>query len=284
MFGAIRFISLLSLLLGACARAAPYPISTPAPSSSPVPAGGSDLAPVLWPAEITDAAGVPLNLVAAGDFVMGSDSGSADERPRHQVFLDAYYMDRYEVTNARYAACVRAGACAPPRDARSYGRTSYYGDPQYAEYPVVNVAWGQARTYCRWRGADLPTEAQWEKAARGTDGRTYPWGEGIDKSFANYDGTDTTAVGSYEKGKSPYGLYDMAGNVWEWIRDRYSHRYYRASPIENPPGPATGADHALRGGSWNYGSSVLRTSFRNWDTTITWYFSIGFRCSRGTPP
>jgi formylglycine-generating enzyme required for sulfatase activity len=283
---ALRRIRIVVAVIGAsaallgCLPAPAPPAATASPASIPSIAA----APSDTPAEIIDAKGVPMRLVPAGEFTMGSDVGSADEKPVHQVYLDAYYMDVYEVTNARYQACVSDGACGAPRAAASSTRSPYYGDPRYDEYPVVNVMWGQARSYCRWREADLPTEAQWEKAARSTDARTYPWGEGIDKSMANYDGSDTAAVGSYEKGKSPYGLYDMAGNVWEWVSDRYAHIYYRKSPYKNPSGSISGLDHGLRGGSWNYGSNVARASFRNWDTTLTWYYSVGFRCARNVAP
>jgi formylglycine-generating enzyme required for sulfatase activity len=129
--------------------------------------------------------------------------------------LDSFCMDVYEVTNALYAACVDAGNCTPPHSTRSSTRSNYYRKSVYMNYPVIYVDWSQAKTYCEWLGARLPTEAEWEKAARGTDERTYPWGEVIDSSFANYNGAvgDTTEVGKYEKGKSLYGMYDMAGNV-----------------------------------------------------------------------
>lgn len=149
----------------------------------------------------------------------------------------------------RYERCVEANVCKPPRESRSYTRTAYYGNVEFDEYPVIYVDWNMAKTYCEWRGGRLPTEAEWEKAARGEDGRTYPWGEGIDCDKANYQSScigDTTKVGSYLEGVSPYGVYDMAGNVWEWVTDWYDGNYYGASPSSNPQGPTFGQYRVLR--------------------------------------
>ncbi len=190
--------------------------------------------PTALPIEITDPKGVTMRLVPAGEFTMGSDADTsydeckkfrtdcspgwfADEEPPHTIFLDGFYMDMYEVTSALYAACVDVGGCTPPQNTGSYADSDYFRNSVYLHFPVIYVDWNQANTYCQWRGARLPTEAEWEKAARGTDERTCPWGEGIDCSKANFGvcKVNTTAVGSYESGKSPYGMYDMAGNVWE---------------------------------------------------------------------
>jgi formylglycine-generating enzyme required for sulfatase activity len=128
--------------------------------------------------------------VSAGDFLMGSNDGLEDEKPVHTVYLDAFYMDKYEVTNTLYATCVSMGVCDPPQDTSSRTRSKYFSDPKFSNYPVIYVDWNDAKTYCEWRGGDLPTEAQWEKATRGTDGRTFPWGEGIGCDKANYWGED----------------------------------------------------------------------------------------------
>lgn len=242
------------------------------------------------PEEITDAQGLAMRLVAEGDFIMGSSKGEPSEKPPHPVYLDAYYMDKYEVTNARYKACVDAQACIPPLEATSITRSNYYNNSEFDNYPVIYVDWDMAQTYCKWRGGNLPTEAQWEKAARGTDGRPYPWGEVIDCDHSNnYDGdkfckNDTSEVGSYEKGKSPYGMYDMAGNVWEWVADWYSTDYYSISPTNNPTGPDSGQFHTLKGGAWNIGIFFVRSAFRFGDPPTSEYFPFfGFRCARLLP-
>lgn len=237
------------------------------------------------PIEITDEKGVSMRLVPAGIFIMGSENGNADEKPVRQVSLDVYYIDTYEVTNAFYGACVNEGVCTPPYDNNSIVQENYFGNPLYDRYPVVKVNWFQAKTFCEWRGARLPSEAEWEKAARGIDGRTYPWGEKIDCSYANYWGVDngcigdTTEVGSYERGISPYGLYDMAGNVWEWVADWYSDTFYQYSPFENPVGPSGGQNKILRGGSWNRDEFNVRVSIRSqFDPNKT--HNYGIRCAR----
>ncbi len=216
---------------------------------------------------------------------MGSSETSSDERPIHAVNLSAYYIDKYEVTNAAYERCVEAGACLPPNQSRSSTRTAYYSNPEFDEFPVIYVDWTMAKTYCEWRGDRLPTEAEWEKAARGTDGRMYPWGEGIACDKLNYNNCkgDTTKVGSYLDGVSPYGLYDMAGNVWEWVNDWYDSNYYQSSPASNPLGPSSGQYRVLRGGSWGDSDNVVRSANRNYNTPVFIYGDVGFRCARSLP-
>ncbi len=247
---------------------------------------------------IRDPAGVEMVLVPAGEFGMGSEAGDRDEQPVHTVRLEAFFIDKYEVTNAQYRACVEAGACQPPTSFRSYTREHYYDDPLYDDSPVVYVNWEMAQNYCAWRGptdllgpARLPTEAEWEKAARGTDGRTYPWGEErVDCSRANFmlqQGTrftscvrDTARVGSYESGISPYGAHDMSGNVWEWVADWYDENYYSVSPLANPQGPESGRERVLRGGAWLFSDYTMRTTNRYWYNPANSFESIGFRCVR----
>lgn len=227
-----------------------------------------------------------MRLVPAGAFSMGSDSGSADEKPIHSVTLDAYYIDKYEVTNAAYKRCVDAGVCNPPKQSSSYTRDAYYSTPEFDEYPVIYVDWNMANAYCEWRGDRLPTEAEWEKAARGLDGRTYPWGENIDCDKANYGSCvgDTTEVGSYLDGVSPYGLHDMAGNVWEWVADWYDSDYYSNSPSSNPLGPSSGQYRVLRGGSWVSVDNLVCSADRSGGAPDDVYNVVGFRCARGTSP
>jgi formylglycine-generating enzyme required for sulfatase activity len=219
--------------------------------------------------------------VPEGEFSMGSDTGESDEKPVHTVYLDGYWMDRTEVTNAMYALCVAAGVCNQPYSTKSYTRSSYYGDSQYRDYPVIYVDWNQATAYCEWAGRSLPSEAQWEKAARGTDGRIYPLGDTApDANLANYSRNkgDTTAVGSYPSGASPYGIMDMAGNVWEWVADWYGETYYSSSPATNPQGPSSGTYRGLRGGSWGNNRSNVRSADRNWNVPGIQNDFIGFRC------
>ncbi|MDE3019958.1 MAG: SUMF1/EgtB/PvdO family nonheme iron enzyme, partial [Nitrospirota bacterium] len=181
--------------------------------------------------------GAPMVLVPAGEFTMGSNEVD-DEQPIHQVHLDAFYMDTFEVTTSRYAAFLKATQLAPPR------RWEEARLPRDADRPVIGVTWFMADNYCRWAGKRLPTEAEWEKAARGTDGRAYPWGnEEPTNDRGNFGkprwtGYDTLApVGSFKSGNSPYGIADMAGNVWEWVADWYAADYYASSPSKNPTGP-----------------------------------------------
>jgi len=230
--------------------------------------------------------------VPEGDFSMGSDNIRLDERPVHTVYLDAFWIDQTEVTNRMYALCVAEGACQPPTNSSSRGRSSYYGNPEFDNYPVSYVDWNMAEAYCRWAGRRLPTEAEWEKAARGTDGGTYPWGNspptctlaslpslGYGKSSCV---EATTAVGSYLAGASPYGALDMAGNVWEWVNDWYSGTYYNQSPASNPTGPASGDYRVLRGVSWGNNVDNVRSAYRfgGNPTIYSSPYILGFRCSR----
>jgi formylglycine-generating enzyme required for sulfatase activity len=220
--------------------------------------------------------------VSAGQFSMGYAEGNANERPVHTVFLDGFWIDRTEVTNKFYALCVEAGACTPPSDTRSATRPDYYGNSQYDYYPVIFVSWKQAQAYCQWAGRQLPSEAQWEKAARGKAGWMYPWGNASPDSVASYFNNkigDTMEVGKYPGGASPYAALDMAGNVWEWVTDWYSDAYYASSPANNPTGPTSGSYRSVRGGSGNNFVRIVRMSYRYWFYPDERYDHLGFRCA-----
>jgi formylglycine-generating enzyme required for sulfatase activity len=232
---------------------------------------------------------VDMALVSEGIFTMGNDQKDVMERPAHAVYLNAYSIDKYEVTNKAYRTCVDAGKCTWPTDIGSATRSNYYGNPDFDDYPVVNVSWDMAQAYCSWREARLPTEAEWEKAARGVDQRTYPWGEAsADCSKANYNacGGDTSAVGKSTAGQSPYGIFDMAGNVWEWVADWYQENYYSTlgTNPSNPSGPAAGTERVIRGGSWFNSAKSLRTTLRNFSDPSKIYNYVGFRCAKDSAP
>ncbi len=230
--------------------------------------------------------GMVMVFIPAGEFQMGSEGGDSDERPAHRVYTDAFWMDRHEVTNAMYRRCVEAGDCSPPLN------TTYYDDNQYANAPVVYVNWYQAQAYCEWTGGRLPTEAEWEKAARGgLAGATYPWGDDPPTctpgapNGAQYDACSANEPDVMTFAPNAYGLYDMAGNVWEWVADWYDSNYYGTlqDGARNPQGPSSGSSRVLRGGSWYNSEYVLRVANRFWDDPVLVDFNIGFRCVRSVP-
>lgn len=225
-------------------------------------------------------ADVPMALVPAGEFTMGSNLGE-DEKPAHRVYLDAFYMDKYHVTVGQYAKYLEATGMEAPPD------WDIMSQPRHQKRPVVNVSWFDADKYCKWAGKRLPTEAEWEKAARGTDERLYPWGNDpptrLHANFGKKSWEDHMAlvpVGMFEMGKSPYGIYDLAGNAWEWVNDWYDHDYYKKSPAKNPQGPATGKSKVVRGGNWLYVSEFMRSSFRFNAEPSRRQFGYGFRCAK----
>ena len=239
--------------------------------------------------------------VPEGTFQMGCDTAAspgpevcpADQLPLHTVYLDAFFIDRLEVTNIQYAACVAAGACQDKGFTWSNTRPDYANNPLYADYPVIFTHSIHAATYCAWLGKRLPTEAEWEKAARGSsDTRYYPWGaQALDCTLANVGNddcvNDTTRVGSYPLGASPYGALDMIGNVSEWVSDWYQADYYSTSPADNPQGPLSGIDRVRRGGSWLFaGNNVADYYLSGRDHWNSGYgdFFAGFRCAVTSGP
>jgi formylglycine-generating enzyme required for sulfatase activity len=242
--------------------------------------------------------------IPAGEFLMGSENADAKktyeggvaypEIPVQSVYLDGYWIDRHEVTNAQYARCVAAGECDPHFAPISATRLKYYGQPEFDTFPVIYVNWYEAAAYCEWAGRRLPTEAEWEKAARGTDGREFPWGnEPVDATRANFcdvgcprtyankmqdDGyPDTAPVGSFPAGASPYGVLDMAGNVWEWTGTLLApYPYDAADGRESPEGDG---QRVWRGGPWSNGWWWMRATLRY--HSVPWYRhdNLGFRCA-----
>jgi formylglycine-generating enzyme required for sulfatase activity len=268
------------------------PTESPSPTAAPVGAVTPPLTAVLGDTWVRPADGSVMVYVPAGEFEMGSDNQFYNnERPPHQVAVDGFWMDQTEVTNAQYQACVEAGACKPPQEAVSYTRPTYYGHSTYDEYPVIHVNWYRAAAYCNWVGGRLPTEAEWEYAARGPDGRWFPWGDAPDPASLNYcdascpldhadpaynDGyPDTAPVGSYPSGASWCDAMDMVGNVWEWVWDWYA--FYPSE--ENPSWLAPDfTDRVIRGGGWDTSGEHARCTFRNYHNPAQSHDSIGFRC------
>jgi len=282
--------------------------------------------PQAPPATLVGNDGAAMLLVPAGEFLMGSDADDLvrfalqqelveDEMPRHRVSLDAFYMDQYEVTNAHFHQCVHATGyrTQAEREDWGWGDTGEDWGPVTGatwrtplgpgssligleQHPVVQVSQEDAKAYCAWAGKRLPTEAEWEKAARGTDGRMYPWGEQFEGTRLNFcdaqcprqwhdptahDGYRSTApVGHYAGDQSPYGVSDMAGNVREWVADWYDETYYKHSPPRNPLGPAAGEQAVLRGGGWVNTARNVRVPFRSRLEPAQRYGYVGFRCAK----
>ena len=295
----INLLVLLILFLTACQPATPAPTQTQTGTETPPPTETATSTKTLLPTVTLTptpgigstrerpADGMAMVYVPEGEFSMGSNVYS-NEQPVHTVYLHAYWIDQTEVTNAMYVSCVCAGACLPPptpnRDLNT--RDNYCVPPQYANYPVIRLDWSRADAYCQWAGGRLPTEAEWEKAARGTDGGIYPWGNSTPSSNLlnfNLNVGDTTAVGSYPSGASPYGAMDMAGNAWEWVADWYDPGYYARSPSSNPQGPTSGEGRVLRGGSWGVNGDNVRAAFRDWTYPSYSHGYFGFRCVLASP-
>ncbi|MBN2119026.1 MAG: SUMF1/EgtB/PvdO family nonheme iron enzyme [Anaerolineales bacterium] len=279
-----KFIIVSLFLLTACApakapalQAAPTQIPTSIPPTAIPPATVETILPTAAPTPTEELLnqraspldGMPQVYIPAGTFRMGGLDvrRAANETPDHDVTLAAFWMDQLEVTNAMYALCVNAGACQPPQSFKSQRRYFYFNSPEFNDYPVVYVTWSQAKTYCEWAGRRLPSEAEWERAGRGDDFRTFPWGEdkadGLRANFNMLVG-DTSRVGTYPAGASPFGVLDMAGNVAEWVNDFYTSSYANAGTL-NPTGPATSSSlqRVVRGGSLGDAEINIRVSKRS---------------------
>lgn len=221
-------------------------------------------------------------LIPAGEFWMGAEDGLQDARPLHRVHLSSYWFDKYQVTNARYRQCVEGGGCTPPKDRQAFE------DLDHAQHPVTNITWNQARSFCQWQGKRLPTEAEWEKAARGTDGRRFPWGnnEEVLKSHVRKRDLKVDVSGAELVGRqtaSPYGVFDLIGSVSEWVKDWYAEDFYQTSPARDPQGPLRGSFRVLRGGEWNEKVPNLQASYRGWDEVTYWGPTLGMRCAEDVP-
>jgi len=260
--------------------------------------------------EIIDGIEIEMMLIPAGEFIMGSNDGESDEQPVHPVPLTDYYIDKYEVTNLLYSKCVKAGEFVEPYESGLEDIYNYYGNYEYEDYPVVHVTLDMAQLFCEWRGADLPKETEWEKAARGPDEMIYPWGNDFDGSKLNFcdyrcnkennnkaydDGYALTSpVGSFPGGASLYGVQDLAGNVWEWVAGKYREKYlFHPQDIFTVSFGYLAAEPKQadigRGGSWYNTEYELRSAYRadfEWEIEEERHQSafVGFRCAKPAIP
>ena len=215
--------------------------------------------------------------IEPGEFIMGDEEGGRDEEPRRTVLMNAYQIDKYPVTNQEYKMFVDVSGHRTP----AHWTSGTYPLDQ-ADHPVANVSWSDAQTYAEWVGKRIPTEAEWEKAARGTMGQTYPWGDAFRKDNVN-SGNDyggTTPAREFPGGVSPYGVFDMCGNVMEWVADWYYDEYYKTAPWDNPEGPPGGQYRSVRGGFYAGNKADVRCAARHWAPEVNMQDHIGFRCAK----
>lgn len=249
-------------------------------------------APGEPPKTLTGKDGAVLTLIPAGEFLMGTSisnrDGGRDEYPDRRIFLNAFYLDSLEVTNGRYLEFVKATGHRIPEHPRDKKLTLWQGatvPAAFKEHPVINVDWYDADAYCAWAGRRLPTEAEWERAARGTTGRRFPWGDAEPtRTLANYlnqwrNGAGLEPVGSHPQGASPEGVQDLQGSVWEWVADWYDPSYYEKGPLRNPKGPAEGTRKVIRGSGWESEAPLLRSAHRLSSDPKNRNHSLGFRCA-----
>jgi len=244
------------------------------------------------PQTVTGKDGAPLKRIPAGEFLMGTSiskrDGGRNEYPERRIFLDAFYMDSLEITNGRYLEFVKATGHRIPEHPRDKTLTLWQGatvPAAFKDHPVINVDWSDAAAYCAWAGRRLPTEAEWERAARGTTGRRFPWGDAEPtRTLANYlnqwrNGGGLEPVGSHLQGASPEGVQDLQGNVWEWVSDWYDPHYYEKGPLRNPKGPNEGTRKVMRGSGWESEAPLLRSAHRLSSDPKNRNHSLGFRCA-----
>jgi len=242
---------------------------------------------VVAPGAVAQERGSAMVLIPEGEFIMGSEGEGArkDERPAHPVYLDAYYIDRFETTGKDFEAYMDDQPKVHPTITGWYDRKVR---PDMARRPVFGLTWKRCRNYCVWAGKRMVTEAEWERAAGGTDNRVYPWGnEPPDPSRSNFGrcchlmkGLVFNDIGILNAGKTPNNIFDLAGNVAEWVYDWYDKNYYKVSPRKNPQGPETGKYHTIRGGAWNSFSGYLRSSARYGYNDGQDFYGIGCRCAK----
>lgn len=258
----------------------------------PGPVAGAELAKAA-----TGKDGAPMVLIPAGEFLMGTSislrDGGRDEYPERRIFLDAFYMDTYEVTSGRYLEFIKATGHRLPEHPRDKTLTLWKGatvPDAFKDHPVVNVDWFDAAAYCAWAGRRLPTETEWERAARGTSGRRFPWGNTEPtRTLANYlnqwrNGAGLEPVGSHPQGASQEGVQDLQGNVWEWVADWYDLHSYAKGPTRNPKGPAEGTLKVVRGSGWESEAPLLRSAHRLSSDPMNRNHSLGFRCAADARP
>jgi len=292
---------LLMLLMSGCI------MQTPIQTAQPDVEGEPEVIPTEATQPISETSGEPVTtpeafvlpegmvLIPATRYIMGCDpehnngySCPTDELPLHEVSLSAFAIDIYEVTNVQYAECVAADGCSFPVATASQAHEDYFSNPDYANFPMINVKWEEAQAYCTWAGKRLPTEAEWELAARGTTPKAYAWGDDTpecakanvynDASMSACVG-DTVAVGSYPDGASEFGVMDMTGNVLEWVADSYVEGFYSVSPTENPLAEETSQVKVVRGGGWASNWLASRLTSRAFDLSFYSGLDLGFRCA-----
>jgi len=278
-----------------------FEVSAPSPANSPTPTSIPDIGSITIGED-----GANLVYVPEGEFTMGSNM-DVNEQPIHMVRLDAFWIDQTEVTNKLFSAFVNATGYKTDAETAGWAYTwdgfnwaqTAGADWQHPngtdsditgreKHPALQISWNDATAYCKWAGRRLPTEAEWEKAARGTDQRAYPWGnKAPDEHLLNFLGNvgDTTEVGSYPNGVSPYAAYDMSGNAWEWVNDWYQNYYYATLEyhVFNPQGPPYGNGKVMRGGSWMNYYDFIRAAERRWSNPLFAFSNYGFRCVRSQP-